>query len=254
MPITAVADRFRAMKLKDEPISVNSPATDDDITDMIENVHFIEPSISKEDLSADAFMKEFVKSHCHSSHYVFQVKKCLNPSCYYCCEHPVVMDSEIFSSVSFLPLPLLDSTKEHFFPFSEVYGKPLSDKDRPSRGLYINSEAKEFDKNNKALLINSKVRCVITCQECRKSRCIFAAKKLDLTAKKKIDDIDSLKVYTCGSFLFPQTSSYSSTVVRLSLTCQDPIEVQYYSSTIVAFPQVCYHCGAPEEMMMKLWN
>ena len=50
------------------------------------------------------------------------------------------MDSEIFSSVSFLLLPLLDSTKEHFSPFSEVYGKPLSDKDRPSHGLYINSE------------------------------------------------------------------------------------------------------------------
>ena len=256
-PIRALADRFRAMKLKDEPISVNFPATGDDITDMVENIRFIEPSISEEDLSSAAFnnspaLKKFVDSHCHSSHYAFQIKKCLDPSCYYCVQHPIVMDSEEFSSISFLPLPLLDGTKEHFSPFSEVYGKPLSDKDRPSRGLFTNPEAKECDKNNKALLINSKVRCVITCQECRKPRCVFAAKKLDILAKKRVDDVAGSKLYTCGSFLFPPASGYSLTIVaRQCLTCQDPIEVQYYSSTMVAFPQVCYHCGAPEETLLN---
>ena len=100
--------------------------------------------------------------------------------------------------------------------------------------------------NNKALLINSKVRCVITCQECRKSRCIFAAKKLDLTAKKKIDDIDSLKVYTCGSFLFPQTSSYSSTVVvRLSLieeTLLNDDEIMELKRQYAIVRPICFLC------------
>jgi len=176
----------------------------------------------------------------------------LDPNCYYCAQHPIVMDSEEFRSISFLPLPILDNTKEHFSLFCEVYGKSLSDKDRPSRGLFTNPEAKEHDKNNKALLVNSKVRCVITCQECRKPRCVFAAKKLDILAKKRIDDIADSKMYTCGSSLFPPASVYSSTiVVHQALTCQDPIEVQYYSSTMVAFPQVCYHCGAPEETLLN---
>ncbi len=53
-PIRAVADRFRAMKLKDEPISVNFPATND-ITDMVENLRFIEPNITAEDLLSAVF-------------------------------------------------------------------------------------------------------------------------------------------------------------------------------------------------------
>ena len=148
-PIRAVAGRFRAMKLKDEPISVNFPATNDDITDMVENIRFIEPNITAEDLSSAVFnnapaLQKFVESHCHSSQYAFQIKKCLDPSCYYCVEHAVVMDREEFSGISFLPLPLLDSTKAHFSPFSEMYGKPLSDKDRPSRGLFSNPELKKL--------------------------------------------------------------------------------------------------------------
>ena len=62
------------------------------------------------------------------------------------------MDREEFSGISFLPLPLLDSTKEHFSPFSEMYGKPLSDNDHPPLGLFSNPEAKELDTKNKALL------------------------------------------------------------------------------------------------------
>ena len=128
VPIKAVSDQFRSMKLKDEPISINSPASNDDITDMVEYVRFIDPAISK-DLSADTFnnasaLKEFVDSHCHSSIYAFQVKKCLNASCYYCSERPVVMDKELFSSISFLPLPILDNKKEHFSTFSEVMVGP----------------------------------------------------------------------------------------------------------------------------------
>ncbi len=59
-------------------------------------------------------------------------------------------------------------------------------------------------------------------------------------------------MYTCGSFLFPPDSDYSSTIViRQALTCQDPIEVQYYSAGTVAFPPVCFHCDAPEETLLN---
>jgi hypothetical protein len=79
--------------------------------------------------------------------------------------------------------------------------------------------------------------------------CVFAARML---AKKKIENIAFSREYTCGSFLFPPTYDYSSTiVVRQSLTCEDPVEVQYYSSTMVDFPPMCYHCGAPEETLLN---
>lgn len=91
--------------------------------------------------------------------------------------------------------------------------------------------------------------CVIHCQECNKPRCIYAVKKLDVIARRKIKG-NSSKVYTCGSFLFPPDSDYSSTIVQ-SLTCQDPVEVQYCSASTVAFAPVCYHCGAPEETLLS---
>lgn len=133
-----------------------------------------------------------------------------------------------------------------------MYGKPLSDKDHPSRGLFINPEAKKYDKNNKALLNNSMVRCVISCQECCKPRCVCAVKELDMHAKKMISDTADSKVYTCGSFLFPPASMCNSIIiVQQCLTCQDPVEAQYYSSTIGAFSQVCYHRGAPKETLLN---
>lgn len=77
------------------------PATTDDITEMVENIHFIEPGIFEEDLSSAPFnnspaLMRFVESHCHSSQYAFQLKKCL-------IQHPIVMDRK--ESVGF-----------HFFP------------------------------------------------------------------------------------------------------------------------------------------
>ena len=52
--------------------------------------------------------------------------------------------------------------------------------------------------------------------------------------------------------LFPSSSCYSdSIVVRQSLTCVDPMEVQYYSSTLAAFPDVCFHCGTSEESLVE---
>ena len=149
-------------------------------------------------------------------------------------------------------MPLLDGTKEHFIPFSEARSKPLSERDRPSLGHFINPEAKEIDKTNKSLLTNSKVRGILDCHECGKPRCIYSVKKLDIVATRKVDDIRCSKLYVCGSFLFLPDSMYHSTiVVRQALSCEEHVEVQYYSSTLCSFPPVCYHCGGPEETLLN---
>ena len=51
---------------------------------------------------------------------------------------------------------------------------------------------------------------------------------------------------TCGDNKY--SSNYHSTILaRASLTCQDPVEPQYYSTRVVNFPPVCSHCGGPED-------
>ena len=48
-PILMLCNRFKAMSLKDEPIRIGFPATDDDLKDMLEQIRFIEPNIESED-------------------------------------------------------------------------------------------------------------------------------------------------------------------------------------------------------------
>ena len=104
--------------------------------------------------------------HCHMTRYVFQVKKCRDHSCFYCIEHPIRMPAKVFDSLSFLPLPRLDKTKEHYRPFSELFGEEPSDVDRPSR--VADEEGTEADKTNSELFRNTRVRRVINCQDCLK--------------------------------------------------------------------------------------
>ena len=38
--------------------------------------------------------------------------------------------------------------------------------------------------------------------------------------------------------------------MRRKLLCTDPVEVQYYSETLVSFPNIYFYCGAPEETLV----
>ena len=59
------------------------------------------------------------------------------------------------------------------------------------------------------------------------------------------------QLYTCGCALFPPLSNFHGIiVVRQNISCISPIEAQYYSSKLVSFPPVCYHCGCAEETLV----
>ena len=112
--IARLASRFSQMKLKGEPIKCSCPASKGEIAELSTLLQFIEPSLSpdkltKKDLSSYPSLQAFLNAHCHSSHYVFQIKKCLASACCYCTQYPVLSDPLIFEEMSFLPLPILDS-------------------------------------------------------------------------------------------------------------------------------------------------
>lgn len=221
--------------------------------DQFQHALFIDPSLEKDSLTAKDLKKatsleQFMKTHCHSSQYVFQVKKCTDLSCYYCQEHPVRLPEDMFGGLCFLPLPLLDNSKEHCQEFSSVYGQPPSDKDRPSRVPEPSEEAKEVDKGRKSLLVRGKVRGVMECGECSKPRCIYSPSKLASKDHDAIKHVKESDLFTCGSSLFPPDSVYNnSIVVREALICSSNMETQYFSSVLVHFPPVCYFCGLGEE-------
>ena len=255
--IARLAQRFTQMKLKEEPVLCANAASDEEIDQYFELVHFIEPSLSQDNLTVKALescssLKKFLDTHCNSSHYVFQIRKCLDPSCYYCVQHPVRMDLEKFKELSLLPLPLLDTTKEHYRPFEELNGSEPTEKDRPSLQQSGDPEAVEADTKHKLLFNSSKVRAILNCQECFKPRCVYSARKLSLNEKVLLDVVVEDKTYTCRAAVFPPSSPLADTVVvRQNIGCPNPMEAQYYSATLVSFPPVCYFCAVGEECLVE---
>lgn len=94
---TTLSSRFMSMEIKGDQIGVETAAMDKELSEMFDLIHFIEPGLASEKITKETIAKgkhidKFMKSHCSSTTYMFQVKKkCVDPRCYYCMEHPVRM-------------------------------------------------------------------------------------------------------------------------------------------------------------------
>lgn len=115
------------MKLKGQPVKVGVPATEAEMSGLFAYSALIDPSLecdklTKVDLKNATALQSFWEKHRHASHYVYQIKKCIDESCYYCAQHPDRLSPQVFQERSFLPLPLLDATKEHYRKFDDLFG------------------------------------------------------------------------------------------------------------------------------------
>ena len=87
--VCTMTNRFSHMEIKDEAFRIAIPASDDEISEHFEHVRFIEPDLrldkpNQESLAKSTNLQKFIEKHCFCSKYLFQVKKCLDPSCFYC--------------------------------------------------------------------------------------------------------------------------------------------------------------------------
>lgn len=125
VPMTTVGERFQRMKIKGKPTKLGVPASDLHMTKQFKHALEIDPSLSeghltKKDLDKATSLKDFMKTHCRELVYMFQVKKCCKPTCTHCSKHPIQLESDQFSQLSYVPLPLLDSCGTHYKPFSDL--------------------------------------------------------------------------------------------------------------------------------------
>jgi hypothetical protein len=207
--INLLNERFSRMKLKGKQIVAYPAAIEEDIMDNFESVHFIDSTLKMGDLNQSTLkdakdLQAFMKTHCILTRYLFQVKKCREESCLYCTTHPVRLPQDQFEQLNWLPLPLMDASKEHYKKFEELYGQLPSEVDRPSlSSTSVCSEAKIMDRENKKLLVAAKVRAIITCLECQKPRCVYAAGTLTFEGKKVLKVVITSQAYSCGCELFP---------------------------------------------------
>ena len=98
-------------------------------------------------------MQQFMAAHCSTTKYLFQVKKCLNPECLYCTNHPVRLPLQHFKELSYVPLPLLHGEK--YAKSTDMYGKAVDESDSPSTIPASHNE--EIDKRRKAFLVSNLV-------------------------------------------------------------------------------------------------
>lgn len=122
-PIELLTSITQRLELKGRPFCVFESASEDEISDFRESLHFIDPSIEESDtsrkvLSSRPKLKEFLDHCCQQHHYTFCIKKCGCTKCAIC--KPPRMDMEIFKTLRFLPDPML-SSDGHYLPFDEAF-------------------------------------------------------------------------------------------------------------------------------------
>ena len=74
-----------------------------------------------------------------------------------------------------LLLPVLDTSEEHYRPFSELYGGQPSKNNRPSGQISGDADAVESNMKHKPLFISGKVQCTLHCSEWYKPTCVYKA-------------------------------------------------------------------------------
>ena len=217
-----VNNRFDLMAFNEKSIVTNKKnATEDEIQELKNSIKVIDSLIDLNKLTK-ATIKDysnpntFMQNHCKSTHYGFQISKCKNEACNLC-SIPTCLSPDIFDSLSFLPDPLLDETKDHFQSFEKLFGTKTTKKDQPS--LKFGFKASEIDKANKELLLAQKVSDVVECSTCKRPRCIYSNEKLNHRDIIIIQQVKDENIYICGCSLFPPGHEQVTTIVVKSLFC-----------------------------------
>jgi hypothetical protein len=97
-----------------------------------------------------------------------------------------------------------------------------------------------------SVLTAQNAQYVVECIECRKPRVIYSKPALSSRQRLLLSMLLSEHDYTCGSpVTIPSSALHGKAFVRLSLTCDDSVELPYYSSKVGRL-DICAHCGNPE--------
>ena len=245
-PIELLASITERLELKGKPFRVFDSASEDEISDFWESLHFIDPSLEESDsskavLSSRPQLQVFME-HCCQRHYTFCIKKCGNAECHIC--SPVRMDTELFQTLRYLPDPMLGSDG-HYLPFNDVFRSQTSEKDRPS--LQAQKQKKSLSYSPvKPHALN--VGVVIQCDECNKWRLLFSKRKLALHERHELEQLLSDISYMCGAKIEDlQLPEQLKCVEIRTHQCIDRIEKLYYT----AYPSdvLCIHCGNTENIV-----
>ncbi|XP_033749002.1 uncharacterized protein LOC117333692 [Pecten maximus] len=242
--ISVLRERTERLSLKGTPFQCRD-ASSDELVKAVE--HQIRDDIDQQimtgkytqkDLSSKQDYQQFLKTHCIQRQYLFQIRKCENPTC---CTPKRCPQTEIPA----VPDPVLSQDKAHFKPLEAVIGQATTDEDRPSAlNKTVAAVAEELQGTKNSQLTAQNVRRTVTCTDCRKPRCIYAKKQLSLRESRSLTRLLERHDYSCGALLTPDGDALQGMVfVKLQLACNTHIEFAYYATGFATRKDVCCHCA-----------
>ena len=103
---------------------------------------------------------------------------------------------------------------------------------------------------SKSVLVVSKIRGYINCENCGKRRCVYSDKSLTCNEQEDYQQALDSYSYSCGAPIFPDDHNLKEVVfVRTRISCDSPIEILYYSSRKSGNYSICYYCGEKEDLI-----
>ncbi|CAG8484104.1 13918_t:CDS:1 [Dentiscutata heterogama] len=135
---------------------------------------------------------------------------------------------------------------DHYTSFQHVYRTKTTEEHRPT---YIQLQAKS-ESIPKYILVTEKIRDYISCENCRKRRCVYSNKSLTDDEQNDYQQALESYSYSCGAPIFPDDHYLKEVIfVRLQINCDSPIEILYYSSRKAGNYPICYHCGNSDNLI-----
>ena len=246
---------FIRLKLKEIPFQVFHSSSSPELDEFWNVILQVDSTLTKSDTRAPILkqkhgLRSFLEHCCIQRHYMFSIKKCGKADCNICT--PVRLPSSVFEQIHFIPDPVPDSGKEHYLPFSELYGTQTTEKHRPSLQEKSTSGSHGIPFNPTSQHASNTCKS-IECTECGKQRVIYAARKLKYDEMERLNRIVDLVQYSCGSIMKDIECSsrdqelIGKVYIRANLTCADRVEIPYYSCGV--HDPICIHCGSEDDLI-----
>ncbi|CAG8767931.1 33950_t:CDS:2, partial [Racocetra persica] len=207
--------RTKQLVLNENLFKCYDPVLDIDIDELFQEIKCIDNTLQVNETTWASLKKhnklmEFLRSHCQQRIYSFQ------PSCDLC--KPVKMLIEEFNSLNFLSDPILSTDEEQ---------------ERGSNGLYT----------------YKKIRGWVECTACGKWRCLYSQYLLSEEEELQWQTALQNNLYTCGGPILAEDHLlYNILFVREHISCNSPIETNYYACENGDKTQLCYWCGTEDDL------
>ena len=132
----------------------------------------------------------------------------------------------------------MPGSDNHYLTFSEVFGKPTTEKHRPSA---TKKRPKKSVPIPTSVQHAKNTNLMVQCKECSMWQLVYSARKLSVRNRRMLQSKLDEYAFSCGAELTDlELGEEFPEVYVHQLMCYDPTECLYFS---IGYPPICVYCG-----------